>query len=1300
MRLTCRAPLTAAVIVVMLGGWVSAEPTGRSGRWLTVSPDDGGGAVARSSASSVSKTPSRAITLERTQSTADAVWFEVHLNRAWLSPAVEARGKQYSFLSIPGCGNDGRAIGQPDLPFKGFFVEVPFGGGVNIEITRAETVSLGQGYRIRPEQRPEPDDGSEPTDFAVDEATYARAEFLPELPVSIGEPSVIRGRRVVFVQVFPIQYNPQTGELRAFRELAFQLVHAGQPTARQLQRKRRLATPFTEASAKRLIANYQPASDGSPDSEGTPEAEADGDESAGGGQEASGGDGGQAGPDGADYLIIVKDALYDEVLPLASWKYKKGLITRVLLMSEVGTTADDVGAVIQNAYDTWVPAPRYVLLVGDAEDIPPAYYDGELECDSDQLFACVDGTDYFPDLAIGRLPVQTTAECAVVVSKILAYDRTPQAGDWYSAFLSAGYFQDENYNGIADRWFMETSAYSSEFLQNTVGLTRYTAWCKDTSIQHDDYHYRPTDYPHRFDYPDPVPTSVTSLWSGYFESASEVSAAINAGVGFVLHRDHGTTTSWGAPPFYIGDVQALSNGSKTPILFSINCKTGTFDRTSGDCFCEAFLKHNAGGAVGAVGSTRNSYSGYNDLITHGLMTCFWPSYDPTHTDETYPATWEIASALTYGKYYMHVYEGPGSYTEGEFYMFHWFGDPEMTLRTSSPVPLSVDHPIVVDTQMPETVTVTVMQEGSPLEGARVCIAHEAVQDQWQGLTGPDGTITFSDIVFQAQADYSVVVTAINAMPYEGVVTSGPAPLGQIALDRDAYSDNGTVTIEVSDRDMRGTGEQAATVTTSAGDSETVALYETEPDSAVFVGTISTAPLPITGSDGTLQVAEDQTITASYYDEDDGTGNPNTVEDTAIVDTTPPIITGVETISVNGLRAVFRVTTDTPTTAAILCGTSCGGPYTVTGQTSELATDQLVTVDGLEDETAYVFVARVWDRALNEVTDDNGGSCYAFTTPFRPDYFTQGFEGDASALSYRSITLIPDGSPDFYRACAETVDGFFVTPLPASVLPLGDNTSWAVSLSDGKRAWLYGAEVAGFRVSSNGCLNGTGQDATPLGSYDAHFSQFQISALFADLDPSVSGSVSFKQLDDRAVVTWLNVPEKGTLNLNSIQAELFFDGRIRLTYLAINASSGVVGISAGGGTPEDFLVSDLLGSLPCDFEYLLDVNIYRNDEADVIFEPEPNDANMPSYPPGTEVTLSVLSEDPEATFRYWQIYDPNHPGDGNYAVQDSNETISLVMDGNQEVYAVYACGDQGAAMPLLAVGLLLTAHFSRRRRGVG
>jgi len=100
--------------------------------------------------------------------------------------------------------------------------------------------------------------------------------------------------------------------------------------------------------------------------------------------------------------------------------------------------------------------------------------------------------------------------------------------------------------------------------------------------------------------------------------------------------------------------------------------------------------------------------------------------------------------------------------------------------------------------------------------------------------------------------------------------------------------------------------------------------------------------------------------------------------------------------------------------------------------------------------------------------------------------------------------------------------------------------------------------------------------------------------------------------------------------------------------------------------------------------------------DVDLDPVPGDPNLPKYPYGTPVTLTATPIDGKV-FGQWELYDPNHPGDANYAAIDANSSIAIVMDADREVTAVFKCGGAGQALPLLMVGVALCALAARRGR---
>ncbi|MCS6772098.1 MAG: S8 family serine peptidase [Kiritimatiellae bacterium] len=198
-----------------------------------------------------------------------------------------------------------------------------------------------------------------------------------------------------------------------------------------------------------------------------------------------------------------------------------------------------------------------------------------------------------------------------------------------------------------------------------------------------------------------------------------------------------------------------------------------------------------------------------------------------------------------------------------------------------------------------------------------------------------------------------------------------------------------------------------------------------------------------------------------------------------------------------------------------------------------------------------------------------------------DYFTEIFSANDNDLSYKTLTLIPDGSLNRYSAFSDPATNFFVDPSGGVPLSLGDDSFVAVAITGGPSVKLYGVAYTNLFVGSNGYISfGTG-DTRYVERLSTHFDRPRISLLFDDLNPASGGIVSRKQLADRFVLTYQNVPEYGASSPNSFQAELFFDGRIRITWLALAARDGLAGISAGNGLPANFAESDLTSYPPFD-----------------------------------------------------------------------------------------------------------------------
>ncbi len=440
-------------------------------------------------------------------------------------------------------------------------------------------------------------------------------------------------------------------------------------------------------------------------------------------------------------------------------------------------------------------------------------------------------------------------------------------------------------------------------------------------------------------------------------------------------------------------------------------------------------------------------------------------------------------------------------------------------------------------------------------------------------------------VYTVQVSHKGLLT--NGQQYYSLLMSGQGPgsAGAVSFARDVYNCGATIEITLSDADLRNAGTSAVSVTTTGGDAEAATLTETPAGSAVFVGSIPAGAGPVVVGDGVLELAHGETLVVTYQDADDGSGLPATAQAVAVADCLPPMISNVAVTDLTGSTATITFTTDEAATARVRYGTACS--QLDRAQDGSVGTTHVVNLSGLVPRMTYSYAVEATDTAGNTAIDDNSGVCYAFATLDQPDYFTELFTSNDNDLRGRAILFRPDGSGDFYHACSEAADAFFTDPSGGTVLSLGDDSFAAVTLTGGAQVRLYGTPYSDFYVGSNGYVTFTMGDTSYQESLANHFSRPRIAALFDDLNPGAGGTVSWKQSADRVAVTYANVPEWGAATTNSFQIEMFFDGRIRLTYLDVAATDGLAGLSAGQGVPADFAESDLTayGScpVPADFD---------------------------------------------------------------------------------------------------------------------
>lgn len=183
------------------------------------------------------------------------------------------------------------------------------------------------------------------------------------------------------------------------------------------------------------------------------------------------------------------------------------------------------------------------------------------------------------------------------------------------------------------------------------------------------------------------------------------------------------------------------------------------------------------------------------------------------------------------------------------------------------------------------------------------------------------------------------------------------------------------------------------------------------------------------------------------------------------------------------------------------------------------------------------------------------------------------------LDGHSLTFTPNEDPAGYDLARTARDKLPITPSGTTLSPLPDGYE-RYDLADKQRVSLYGQTYAAVWIGENGSVV-LGEEPYIQGAPDAskHFALPRVSALFTNLAIGKDGAIHADQQADRLVITWQDVSIVATGETITFQMELFFDGRLRLTYQDVGPVAGIiVGTSRGWGTSSNAQQLDL-SSIP-------------------------------------------------------------------------------------------------------------------------
>ncbi|MBN1187713.1 MAG: hypothetical protein JXB49_35895 [Bacteroidales bacterium] len=649
----------------------------------------------------------------------------------------EVNEVQYDFLHVEGFGLLSQ-VGKPALPMHNDMIALPIGSEAKIEILETEYMDY-EGFYIHPALKPAYDiyGGDEP-EFEIDSVLYSTNAMFPEEIVEITNIQITRGVPVAMIQVKPVQFNPVSKKIRVYSKITYRLhfiAGAGKTTLDGAN------TNYANLLLKNIVINPVELDN---ISEATKSIKASGDR--------------------YDYIIITTPEFEAMADTLARWKNQLGYTVEIV--SKYGWTSNEVKDSVHIRYNAWSPRPDYLLIIGDHEDVP-----GELLTTggygtwaTDLYYVCMDGaSDFYPDMARGRISVSDAAEAEIVINKIINYEKNPPANTrFYDNTLHCAYFQHAG-GGYAERRFAQTAEEALQYVSTTQTKNVHRVYYTEPSVT-------PTNWNNGYySAGEPIPSYLLKPGFAWDGDNLDIISRIDSGSLYVLHRDHGDVTLWGDPYFSTTDINNLNNGDLLPIVFSLNCLTGKYYST--ECFSEAFIRKQNGGSVGVFGMANVSMSGYNDAIGLGIFDAIWASpglvanftgsASTTGTLTPHGSIYTMGDVLNQSLIRMDETWGDGwGYSQYEHELFHYFGDPAMRMWTNIPDTMEAVHD---DTLNCGTTSINVSSPNCSEGLATIYFNNKLIGKTY--LSGGTGTILLDEPLYDVSDRALLTISEQNFVPY-------------------------------------------------------------------------------------------------------------------------------------------------------------------------------------------------------------------------------------------------------------------------------------------------------------------------------------------------------------------------------------------------------------------------------------------------------------------------------------------------------------------------------------------------------
>ena len=503
-----------------------------------------------------------------------------------------------------------------------------------------------------------------------------------------------------------------------------------------------------------------------------------------------------------EYLIITKNSLKPAFEPLAEWKRKKGVPSKITTLEEIvpkysgRTNPMRIKEYIKDMYENY--GTMFVLLGGDVLHIPtvPCYVnvhkgitgdDGSKispDIPADIYYSCLESLEWdtngdgrygeydddsiniTPVVYVTRAPVRDQADVKVFVDRTIEYEQAPNSN---YALLQAGY--SLNFNTTSEEYadlIYNKVIYGKAYLESKKFFDTYT-------------------------------------YSGEKMTQVSFTNELSKGYQFAEIISHGLPERWcdhemgGETLFHINNARDIKNSGHT-LITTAACFTNKFDTDEtyypNPCLSEALFRNPNSGIIGYIGSSRQGWYNGSEL-TNTLSIAYESTFYEglLYDDIRHPQDKNFGLLMYYTKSNMAHYSGDALkyHYRWLFYSVNAIGVPE--------TPIFSKVPSTFYSAQANKIQYNNLNIKTGIKDARVCVSSKDNSSFYE--------IQYGDsLVFNTgKGNYDVWITKQNYIPKHfevnvrefnpgGIIEIGVS-IKQLSISPNPVSSNVTISYQTS-----------------------------------------------------------------------------------------------------------------------------------------------------------------------------------------------------------------------------------------------------------------------------------------------------------------------------------------------------------------------------------------------------------------------------------------------------------------------------------------------------------------------